>query len=102
MKKRMIIKGHDKNIFVRFWNFCWNIYYKNPEIWNYLIVGVLTTIVSLAVKYFLLFTIFDASNPLELQIAIIISWICAVTFAYVTNRIFVFHSKSKKYIQRNY
>ena len=99
MKKRMIIKGHDKNPFVKFWNFCWGIYYKNPEIWNYLIVGVLTTVVAVAVKLGLLYTILDAANGIHIQIAEITSWIAAVIFAYFTNRIFVFNSKSKDYFK---
>lgn len=72
------------------------LYKKYEELVNYLIVGVLTTIVSIGVKYGLLFTILEASSAIQLQIAIIISWICAVTFAYVTNRIFVFKSKCKE------
>lgn len=71
------------------------LYKKYKEIINYLIFGVLTTIVNLAVKYILLFTIFDASNSLELQASIVISWIAAVLFAYFTNRKFVFESTSK-------
>ncbi len=97
--KRLIIKGHDNNIFVKFWNWGWGIYYKNPEVWNYLIVGFLTTVVSLVVKLGLLYTVLDQENPVELQIAVIVSWICAVVFAYFTNRIFVFNSKSKKYLK---
>lgn len=72
-----------------------NLYEKYKEIINYLIFGVLTTIVSLVVKYLLLFTILDASNPIQLQTAIIISWILAVLFAYFTNRKFVFQSTRK-------
>ena len=72
------------------------LYKKYEEIINYLIIGGLTTVVSLAVKYALLFTVLDAKNAIELQIAVVISWICAVAFAYVTNRIIVFKSKSKK------
>ena len=98
-KNKLIIEGHEKNPFVKFWNWGWGIYYKNPEIWNYLIVGFLTTVVSLAIKWSLLFTILDAKNALQVQIAVIISWIGAVAFAYVTNRIFVFKSKSKKYLK---
>ena len=75
------------------------LYFKYKEIINYLIFGVLTTIVSLAAKYLLLFTILDASNAFELQIAVIISWILACTFAYITNRAFVFESKSKKIVK---
>lgn len=94
--RKLIIKGHDNNLFVKFWNWGWGIYYKNPEIWNYLIVGFLTTVVSIVVYIGLTRTILDAKVPLELQIANIISWVISVAFAYVTNRIFVFKSKSKK------
>ena len=76
-----------------------DMYLKHKEIINYLIFGVLTTIVSLATKYLLLFTLLDASDALELQIAIIISWITACLFAYITNRIWVFQSKSKEIIK---
>lgn len=76
-----------------------NLYKKYQEIINYLIVGVLTTIVSLVVKWGLLFTVLDAKNAFQLQLAVIISWIAAVIFAYVTNRIFVFKSKSKKILK---
>jgi len=98
-KNKLIIEGHDKNPLVKFWNWGWNIYYKNPEIWNYLIVGVLTTVVSLAIKWGLLFTILDAKNGFQVQVAVIVSWIGAVIFAYITNRIFVFKSKSKNYLK---
>ncbi len=74
------------------------LYIKNKEIVNYLIFGVLTTVVSLATKYLLLFTILDAKNSIQLQIAVVISWIAACLFAYVTNRIWVFESKSEKII----
>lgn len=98
-KNKLIIEGHDKNPLVKFWNWGWNIYYKNPEIWNYLIVGVLTTIVSLAIKWGLLFTVLDAKNGFQVQVAVVVSWIGAVIFAYITNRIFVFKSKSKNYLK---
>lgn len=75
------------------------LYKKYSEIINYLIVGALTTLISIIVKWGLLFTIFDAAKALELQISVIISWIVAVTFAYITNRIFVFKSKSTKIIK---
>lgn len=75
------------------------LYKKHNEIINYLIVGILTTIVSLITKWGLLFTILDASIAIELQVAVIISWIIAVIFAYITNRIFVFKSKNKNIIK---
>lgn len=71
------------------------LYKKYEEIINYLIVGGLTTVVSLGSYYLLVFTVLNPNNGLELQIANIISWVCAVAFAYVTNRIFVFKSKNE-------
>ena len=72
------------------------LYYKYEEIVNYIIAGVLATIVSLAVKYGLLFTVLDPKIELHVQIAVISSWLAACTFAYFTNRKFVFKSKSEK------
>ena len=65
------------------------------EVVRYLVVGVLTTVVSLSVYYGLVFTVLDAKNPLQLQAANIISWVAAVTFAYVMNRMVVFRSHSR-------
>lgn len=73
----------------------WEIYKKHEEIINYLIVGVLTTIVSLFFYYASTRTFLDPSNPFQLQVANLIKWITGVLFAYVTNRIFVFKSKNK-------
>lgn len=75
------------------------LYLKYKEIINYLIFGVLTTVVSLATKYLLLFTILDASNAIQLQIAVVTSWVTACLFAYITNRIWVFESKSKEILK---
>ena len=60
---------------------------------------MLATVVSLGVKYLLLFTILDAGNALELQLSVIISWVAACTFAYITNRLWVFESKSKEILK---
>lgn len=75
------------------------LYKEHREIANYLIVGGLTTLVSLVVKYALLFTILDAKNAVQLQVAVIISWIISVAFAYWANRKFVFESKSKQILK---
>lgn len=75
------------------------LFLKYNEVICYLFFGVLTTIVNLVTKYILLFTILDASNAFELQISIIISWIIACLFAYITNRIWVFKSKSNKILK---
>lgn len=70
-------------------------YLKYKEIINYLIVGVLTTVVSLGVYYGLVFTVLNPDSAVQLQIANVVSWIIAVIFAYVTNRMFVFESKAE-------
>ena len=75
------------------------LYLKYKEIINYLIVGGLTTVVSLAVYYGCVFTFLDPKDGVQLQAANIISWIAAVTFAYFTNRIFVFESKNKNMLK---
>lgn len=87
------------SIIVRFWNWGWGIYHKNEELWNYLIVGFLTTIVSLMTYFICTETFLNPNDSIELQIANIIAWLIAVGFAYVTNRVFVFKSKNKNKIK---
>lgn len=70
-----------------------NLYKKYEEIINYLIIGVLTTIISLITYYICVYTVFNPDNAILLQCANIISWIVSVTFAYITNRKIVFKSK---------
>lgn len=69
---------------------------KNRMIISYLIVGVMTTVVSLGVYYGLVLTCLDPNVPWMLQLANVLSWIAAVSFAYITNRMFVFRSKNPK------
>ena len=71
------------------------LFYKYEEIISYLIVGGLTTMVSLITYYLLVYTILDPNIGIELQIANIVSRIFSVTFAYFTNRKYVFKSKNK-------
>ena len=94
-ERKLVYKNKTKNPFILFWNWGWNIYYDSPEVWNYLIVGGLTTVLAITTKLILLKTIFDQKDGLQLQLAEIISWIIAVLFAYITNRMFVFKSKDK-------
>lgn len=75
------------------------IYLKYKEIIKYLIVGVLTTVISLAVYYLSVFTFLNPNNSVQLQIANIISWIAGVVFAYFTNRKYVFESRNKNKLQ---
>lgn len=73
------------------------LYNKHKEIINYVIVGGLTTVVSLGVYYGLVLTIMNPKNPVLLQAANVTSWIAAVTFAYFANRKYVFNSKNKNW-----
>ena len=83
------------NPIVRFWRWGWGIYHKNEELWNYLIVGFLATVVSLATYFICTNTIYDPKDAFELQMANVLAWCVALLFAYVCNRIIVFKSKSK-------
>lgn len=60
-------------------------YKKNKEILLYLLFGGLTFIVSIA--SYVIFDVFLSMNEL---VANVLSWILAVSFAYVTNKIWVF------------
>ena len=71
----------------------WALYKKFEEVVNYLIVGVLTTIVSWA-AYALCKLVMDVDNAVMMQIAVIIRWVAGVVFGYFTNRRFVFKSKN--------
>ena len=71
------------------------LYKKYEEIINYIIVGVLTTVVSwLAYAVCKLFM--NVDNAFQMQLAVIIRWIAGVVFAYFTNRKYVFKSKKNR------
>jgi len=81
-------------IYVVFRNKIWDLYYKFKEIFNYLIVGVMTTIVSL-VSYFIFSRVMNIDLTIYFILANTLSWVLSVAFAYITNKLFVFNSKSK-------
>lgn len=60
------------------------------EVITYLIFGVLTTVVNYVVFALLIWQYGDRAT----LIANAIAWVAAVVFAYVTNKLFVFESKS--------
>lgn len=64
-----------------------SIYKKYKEPLLYIFFGGLTTVISIGVFAFFSYVVY-----LDEITANTISWICAVLFAYVTNRIWVFHS----------
>ncbi|MDD7280187.1 MAG: GtrA family protein [Oscillospiraceae bacterium] len=77
----------DKIMSISFLSFMQPWYKKNKEILLYLFFGGLTFLVSIG--SYSLFCIAFGMNEL---IANLISWVLAVAFAYVTNRIWVFNS----------
>ena len=74
-----------------------NLYYKYEEILMYLIFGVLTTVVSFITAGIAKWGLESAglASGFVSTISTVISWICAVTFAYITNRLWVFDSDAK-------
>lgn len=58
----------------------------NPEVVSYLIFGVLTTAVDWIVYAMM------RNTGIDYRIATVISWFASVIFAYVTNKLFVFHN----------
>lgn len=78
-------------------------YIKNKSVLLYLFFGGLTTIVSILTFWFaeLLITadfnisIFGSSYSIKVILTNAVSWICAVLFAFFTNRIWVFNSPTK-------
>lgn len=79
------------------------VYEKYREIIQYLFWGVMTTLVSWVT--FALFSlvfrgiaaelrVFGLTVSVSVLLSNVLSWICAVLFAYVTNKLWVFESKS--------
>lgn len=64
---------------------------KYRELISYLFFGVCTTLVNIIVYY--IFDVFESSTALSTVAA----WILSVSFAFVTNKIYVFKSKVKAF-----
>ena len=71
-----------------------DIYYKYEEKWLYLIFGGLTTVVSIAAKL-LVFSLVPGEPKWESTAGVVVSWILAVTFAFFTNKKYVFKNETK-------
>lgn len=69
--------------------------FLNKETISYLVFGVLTTLVNYVVFFGLnyLFDSHDTKDP-QYLVANFIAWVIAVLFAFFTNKLFVFESKS--------
>ena len=95
----------------------WKTLYKDhKELANYIIFGVGTTVVSYIAYYFFRWIFPNAESVPEAlkwvfnlsgvfgkesntALPVFLSWICAVTFAYITNRIWVFESKASGFLK---
>ena len=66
-----------------------NLYFKHKEIINYLLFGGMTTVVSWGT-----YSLFVKAIGMSVGVGNLLSWICAVLFAFVTNKLFVFESKT--------
>ena len=64
---------------------------KYKEIINYFIIGILTTLLN-----YISFAVLVYGLKLEMHLSNIIAWLIGVIFAYFTNKLFVFESKSFK------
>jgi putative flippase GtrA len=68
-----------------------DLFKKHRELLVYLIFGVLTTAVNLATFYAM-----ESLTDISYLINNAVAWVVGVVFAFVTNKIFVFESKSWK------
>ena len=64
---------------------------KHQELIRYLIIGVLTTVIN-----YIAFALLVRVANLDIHTSNIIAWLVSVVFAYNTNKLFVFESKSFK------
>lgn len=65
------------------------LYIKYKEVIDYLVFGVLTTVVNIVVYF-----VFADVLHVQYLISNCVAWLLSVLFAYVTNRKYVFESKS--------
>lgn len=70
------------------------MYLKYKEVIMYLIFGVLTTVVNIVVYY-----IMADILHIHYMMGNVVAWFLSVLFAYVTNRTYVFESKSQSIIK---
>ncbi len=65
------------------------LYFKYKEVINYLVFGVLAMFVNFGSYY-----VFARILSIDEVISSGLSWFCSVLFAYITNKLFVFDSKT--------
>ena len=73
----------------KIWKLIAGLYERFRELFWYGVFGVLTTIINMAA-----FWLFSDMLSVHYMVANVIAWVIAVAFAYVTNKLWVFESKS--------
>ena len=86
-KKEQLNKISLKNINIKTIK---ELYLQNKEIINYLVFGVLSTVVNF-VSYYICTRLANIDEVISSGLA----WFFSVLFAYITNKIFVFESKTR-------
>ena len=76
----------------------WTLYKKYEELINYLVVGVMTTVISW-ITYAVCRLVMNVDNAIIMQIAVFLRWFAGVVFSYFMSRKFVFKSKNPKILK---
>lgn len=76
----------------------WALYKKYEELVNYLVVGVMTTVISWT-AYAICKLIMNVDNAVIMQIAVFLRWFAGLVFSYFMSRKFVFKSKNPKILK---
>lgn len=69
-------------------------YIKYREVINYLFFGGCTTLVSWGT-----YALFVDTCGMDVRLGNVLSWVCAVVFAYVTNKLWVFFSRRRSFTE---
>lgn len=79
------------NVLKRLWNQLWALYLRYKEIVTYVFFGCCTTAVNYMVYFVSYYALHIPNVPSDA-----LAWIISVAFAFVTNKLFVFESKSRQ------
>lgn len=75
-----------------------NLYHKYENVWLYIYFGALATLMSLATQYLAAFALtkwgYNVNDGIPNVICTTFSWVLTVTFAFFTNKTYVFKSKT--------
>lgn len=76
----------------------WALYKKYEELINYLVVGVMTTVISWT-AYAVCRLAMNVDHPVIMQIAVFLRWFTGVVFSYFVSRRFVFKSRNPRILK---